>query len=475
MKNLVILGAGTAGTMAAAHLAGPLAKREWKITIIDRDDEHHYQPGYLFVPFGTYTRKQVVKSRHSFIPEGVELVLTDIDRVNAEAHQVVLADGRTLDYDYLIIATGTQPHPEQVPGMAEAMAGDDARVHQFYTLPGAEKLHQALANFHGGRLLVHVCEMPIKCPVAPLEFALLADDYFTKKGMRERCEIIYVTPLDGAFTKPVAKRELGHTLQSRGIRVEPDFMVEQVRGDEGVLTSYDGRELPYDLLVTVPVNMGADYIARSGLGDDLNYVPVDKHTLRSHKYPEIFVLGDGSTIPTSKAGAVAHFAIETFVPNFLALIDGKPMKEQFDGHANCFVESGRGQGMLLDFNYNTEPLTGTFPLPKIGPMTLLKESRLNHLGKLAFRHLYWHFLMKARPLPIPAKMTMVGKRREQPEQSADPVEATLKVEPRSDQSPKTPTTDSPGVASFGDEPIVPNFDDDPVPPTSTDNPIIPSF
>lgn len=238
---------------------------------------------------------------------------------------------------------------------------------------------------------------------------MLADDYLRERGLRERTEIVYVTPLDGAFTKPVASRELGHHLEQRNIHVEPDFMIESVDQERKVIVSYDEREVAYDLLVTVPLNMGADFVARSGLGDELNYVPVDTHTMRSTAYDTIFALGDAGNLPTSKAGSVAHFSVEIFVENFLQLAAGKPMTHSFDGHANCFVESGGGKALLLDFNYDTEPLTGTFPLPKVGPMSLLKESRANHLGKLAFRHIYWNILLPGRPMPLPAAMSMSGK------------------------------------------------------------------
>ena len=150
--------------------------------------------------------------------------------------------------------------------------------------------------------------------------------------------------------------------------------------------------------------MGADFIARSGLGDELNYVPVNKKTLRSTVYPNIFAVGDASDIPASKAGSVAHFSVEIFCDNFLQLVAGKPMTGAFDGHANCFIESGNGKGLLIDFNYDTEPMTGKYPVPIVGPFSLLEETRANHLGKLAFRWMYWNVLLPGRPIPLPSHM-----------------------------------------------------------------------
>jgi sulfide:quinone oxidoreductase len=282
-------------------------------------------------------------------------------------------------------------------------------IFDFYTLDGAEALADALATFDHGRMVVHVAETPIKCPVAPLEFAFLAEAWLRREGLRDRVELAYVTPLDGAFTRPVASALLSRMLAERKIEVETDFLVERVDQDRKALVSYDGREVAFDLLVTVPVNMGADFVARSGLGDELNYVPVDKHTLLATGHANIFAVGDASDIPASKAGSVAHFASEVFVDNFLERAAGLPMTGSFDGHANCFVESGDDKALLIDFNDDTEPLPGKYPIPRIGPMSLLKETRANHLGKLAFRHLYWNVLLPGHRIPLPTHLSMAGK------------------------------------------------------------------
>ena len=336
MKKLVILGAGTAGTMAANPLSPQLHKDEWSITIIDQHQTHYYQPGYLFIPFGIYRPDEVTKPTKRFIPTGVDLVTGAIHKVVAEENKVLLEDGQEFLYDYLIIATGTTPRPDETPGMADDLGGS---VHEFYTFEGATALAEKLRTWEGGRLVVHVSEMPIKCPVAPLEFTFLADAFFDEQGLRDKVDITYVTPLEGAFTKPVSSRLLGDMLDKRKVHLEPDFMVESIDTQAKNLVSFDEREIPYDLLVTVPVNMGADYIARSGLGDDLNYVPVDQFTLLSKAHENIFAVGDASDIPASKAGSVAHFAMDLFPANFMRHIQGLKMTEFFAGHANCFIET----------------------------------------------------------------------------------------------------------------------------------------
>jgi len=407
VKKLLVLGAGTAGTMIVNRLRRRLDVGEWDITVVDQDDVHHYQPGYLFLPFGTYSPKQVTRSRHATLPDGVDFVIGDVDRVDAAANTVSLTDGRTLAYDYLVIASGTTPRPDQTPGMLDAEWRRS--IFDFYTFEGAQALGEALKKFDHGRLVVHITDMPIKCPVAPLEFTFLADAWLRERGLRDRVEIVYVTPLAGAFTKPICSTALGYLLDERKIALETDYMVERIDVEKKALISYDEREVPFDLLVTVPLNMGADFVARSGLGDELNFVPVDKHTLQSKASPNIFAVGDASDIPASKAGSVAHFAVEVFTDNFLELIAGEPMTGSFDGHANCFIESGDGKALLIDFNYDTEPLTGKYPLPVVGPMSLLKETRANHLGKMGFRWIYWNILLPGHSMPVPTLMSMVGK------------------------------------------------------------------
>jgi sulfide:quinone oxidoreductase len=409
MKRLLVLGGGTAGTMVVNKLRRKLDGSQWRITVVDQDDAHVYQPGFLFIPFGVYRPDQVVKPRRRFLPDGVDLVLGEIDRVDASGNEVVLTNGRRIGYDYLVIATGTTPRPDQTPGMLSEQWRTS--VFDFYSLDGATALATALKNFTGGRLVVQIVDMPIKCPVAPLEFTFLAEAYFRRRGMRDRVEIVYATPLPGAFTKPIASAHLGSMLDERKITVEPDFLVEHIDDQAKTLVSYDEREIPFDLLVTVPLNMGADYVARSGLGDELNYVPVDRHTFVSKAHDNIFAIGDANDIPTSKAGSVAHFSVEVFADTFLRHVAGRPMTGSFDGHANCFIESGDGKGLLIDFNYDTEPLTGHYPVPRLGPFGLLKENARNHWGKLAFRWMYWHLLLPGRPIPLPAHMSMAGKQR----------------------------------------------------------------
>jgi sulfide:quinone oxidoreductase len=406
VNKILIIGAGTAGTMMAVHLSRRLNRKEWAITVLDKDENHYYQPGYLFIPFGIYTWRDVVRKGSKYIPEGVDYLLGEAEQIVADRNRVKLKDGREITYDILIIATGTTIHPEETEGMVEN--GWRENIFDFYTVEGAEALGKKLPDFKGGRVAIHVAEMPIKCPVAPLEIAFMTDWYFAKKGLRKNVEIDFVTPLPGAFSKPATAKVMGHMLGERRINMVADFGTERV--EPGKLISYDNRTVEYDLLITTPTNMGDALMARSGLGDDLNFVPTDKHTLQTSAKDNIFALGDATNLPSSKAGSVVHFQSEILAENILSYIKGKELKASFDGHSNCFIESGYGKAFLIDFNYDLDPVEGTYPFPIVGPFSLLKETRLNHLGKLSMKFVYWNILLRGIPVPgITSKMGRLGK------------------------------------------------------------------
>jgi sulfide:quinone oxidoreductase len=405
--RIVVLGGGTGGTLAANRLRRQYAADEAEITVVDQDDRHVYQPGLLFVPFSLTHLDEIVRPRSRQLRRGVAYRQSGIDRVDLGAQQVHLSDGGTLPYDVLVIGTGAVLAPEETEGLTGR--GWMEKVFTFYSPEGADALEGALATFHGGRLVVNVVDMPIKCPVAPLEFCFLADWYFQERGIRNQVTITYATPLDGAFTKPVASRELAGLLAEKGIELVTEFNTGEVDGAGGRLVGYDGREIPFDLAVVVPLHVGAAYVGRSeGLGDELNFVPADDHTLQAKAAPNIFVIGDAANVPVSKAGSVTHFEGEALVENVRRYVAGEPLAEGFDGHANCFIETGFHKALLIDFNYDTEPLPGRYPGP-VG-LPLLKESRLNHLGKLMFQWFYWHSLLPGRDIPgIGAAMPTTGK------------------------------------------------------------------
>jgi len=405
--QIVVLGGGTGGTMVANRLRRRLDADHADVHVVDRDDRHVYQPGLLFVPFGLADLDEIVRPRRRQLHHGITFHENEVDSVSLDRDEVRLDDGTVLRYDVLIVATGARLQPEETEGLTGE--GWYQRAFTFYTPEGADRLGEELRSFAGGRLVVNVIDMPIKCPVAPLEFAFLADWYLRERGVRERTELVYATPLDAAFTKPIASQHLGSLLAEKDIELVTEFNTGEVDGVNGVLASYDGRELAFDLLVTVPLHGGAAFLERSpGLGDGLGFVPTDRRTLQTSARPNVFALGDATDLPTSKAGSVTHFEAEVLTENILSYLAGRDLEPGYDGHANCFIETGFHKALLIDFNYDTEPLPGHFPT--VFGLPLLRESRVNHLGKLAFQWLYWHALLPGRPVPgIGPEMPRQGK------------------------------------------------------------------
>ncbi len=407
MRNVVIIGSGAGGTIVANMLRKALEESEWEITIIDKEEQHHYQAGYLFVPFGIYSKSEILKPKKEFIPFGVNFVVDRVVKINRDQRRVETEKDQ-YDYDWLVIATGCTIDPADVDGM---MDGWRKEVFDFYTLEGALALQKKLKYFTSGKVVLNIAQLPFKCPIAPLEFVFMADWFFTTMGVRDSVEIEFVTPLDNVFTKPVAAKALADFAVKKKIKVTPYFDIAQVNANEKTIESHKGDKVGYDLLVAIPPNVGDRAIADSDLGDPLGFVQTHKHTLKSEKDERIYVIGDGTNVPTSKAGSVAHYMAYTLVENLLREIDGHEALPKFDGHATCFLASGFEKAILLDFNYDVEPLPGKFPLPGMGPFSLLQESLSNYWGKMMFRWVYWNLMMKGLDLPLEPQMNIAGKIR----------------------------------------------------------------
>lgn len=406
MKRLVVLGAGCAGTMVANKLRKRLDEKEWSITIIDKDDRHIYQPGLLFIPFGVYTAKDVVRSRSEFIGKGITFIQAEITGMDPKAQTVDTSAG-TFEYDKIVVSTGVDIAPDDIDGLMDVW---QKSAFDFYSLDGAVNLAKAMRDFKGGKLVLDIAEMPFKCPVAPLEFIYLADWYFTERGIRDQVEIRLVTPLPGAFTKPKATAFFTQLAEHKNLKITPNFDLVEVDGANKKIISGTGAEEEYDLLVVIPPNVGARYLVDSGVAmDEVGYVNTNKHSLKAVNHENMFVVGDGGNLPTSKAGSVAHFSAEVMVDNFMLEINGEPVEEAFDGHANCFIETGFEKAALIDFNYDYEPLPGKFPLPGLGPFSLLQETKANHWGKMMFKWAYWNKLITGEELPLEAQMNLAGK------------------------------------------------------------------
>ncbi|MEN8262985.1 MAG: FAD-dependent oxidoreductase [Nitrospirota bacterium] len=410
MKKIVILGAGTGGTAAANKLRKALSRDEWEITVIDRDDNHVYQPGLLFVPFGLCSVDSLIRSRKKYISNGINFVIDNVTRINHEKNRIETKDGY-FEYDWLIIGTGCRLAPEENEGLMDEWGKN---AFSFYTTETAEQLRHALMDFKSGRLLMCVAEIPFKCPVAPIEFVFLADWFFKEKGIRDQVSIHLSTPFPQCMPHwPKGREVMIDAAKKKNISMSTGYALKEVNREGKYIESFSGEKISYDLLVIIPTNAGDNIIVESGMDDGSTYVPTDKNTLKALNHKNIYIVGDATNVPTSKAGSVAHYEAEVITHNLLAEITGNEPEPIYDGHSTCFIVSEKGKSFLVDFNYDTEPLFGKYPLPLIGPFSLLKETRMNWWGKLGFEQLYWNMLLPGKNTLLPPTMTMAGK-REQP-------------------------------------------------------------
>jgi len=403
-KKIVVLGAGTGGTIISNNLRRHLPE-EWEITVIDRDDKHIYQPGMLFVPFDLQKSSTLTRSRKKYILPGINFVIDEITHIDPEKREVKTRN-HSFSYDFLVISTGCKIVPEENDGLIDAW-GKNAFT--FYSIEGADLLRKRLKEFDGGKLVLNIAELPFKCPVAPIEFVFMADWYFKKKGIRNKVEIELVTPLTGAFTKPKASAVFGESAREKNIKITPKFELNEVNGKEKYIESIQGDKIPYDMLVIIPTTTGDEVISKSGIDDGIGYVPTNLNTLQALKHERIYVIGDATNVPTSKAGSVAHYEADVVVFNIMSEIHGTKPEEIFDGHSTCFIVYSKGTSSLIDFNYKIEPLPGKFPLPHMGPFSLLQETKANWYGKLGFEWLYWNVLLAGKHLGMPPTLVMAGK------------------------------------------------------------------
>jgi sulfide:quinone oxidoreductase len=373
--EVVILGGGVGGTLCA-NLIGRRAHGQAHVTVVDSTGEHVYQPGFLYVAVGQELPKALSRDETRLLRSDVELVTEAALRVDPERRQVQLASGRVLPYDYLVLATGSRAVMEEVPG-----AGD---AHDFYTMAGAVRLHQALRELTGGKILVGVAGIPYKCPPAPVEFVFLLDDYLRARGIRDRTEIKLLSPLNRAFTIEATSKLVQPILAERDIELCTFFNVETVDPETKTVTSLEGETFEYDLLVLVPPHRGQRVIEDSGLGDDRGWVPVDRSTLRHAKFERIWALGDTTDIPISKSGSVAHYQAPIVAGQIAAAANGAPAPDKlYEGRVMCFLETGHGKATTIRFDYRHVPVS---PRP----------ARIWHWGKALFNKTYWLTVPRGR-------------------------------------------------------------------------------
>jgi len=366
--RVIVLGGGVGGTLAANLISKELGS-DGTVTVVDPVGMHVYQPGFLYVALGQANGRWLAQDERHLLRHQVQMVIDRATKVDPVGRTITVARGGKLDYDFLVVATGSRLAREEIPGLIEGS-------HDFYSLEGAIRLREALRAFNGGRIVMGVAGIPYKCPPAPVEFVFMLDEFLRKRGIREQSTITLASPLNRAFTIETTSKLVQPILEQRGIELATFFNVEAVQPDKKTVTSIEGEELPYDLLVLVPPHRGAQVIEDSGLGDERGWVPVNRATLQHERFDTIFAIGDATNLPISKSGSTAHFEAPVVASQIGARLHGTAAKENYGGRVMCFLETGRGKATTIRFDYEHPPVS---PQP----------SPLWHLAKWAFNRAYW--------------------------------------------------------------------------------------
>ncbi|MFM2105872.1 MAG: hypothetical protein RL338_904 [Chloroflexota bacterium] len=384
MQRILILGGGVGGTLTANLLVRKLRREidrgEAEVTVVDATGYHTYQPGFMYIAMGGERAERLSRPEASLLDGRVSLVVGSVRRVDEAGHAVELTDGRLLRYDQLILATGSRIVPEEIEHFAE-------EAHHFYTAEASERLRAALDAFTGGRIVVGIAGMPYKCPPAPLEVAFLIEAELRERGLRERSEIHYCSPIGRAFTIESVSEMATPILEGKGIELHTFFNVEAIDPERKVVLSLEGEELPYDLLILVPPHKGAAFLVESGLAPAPGgWLPTDRTTLEVGGRPNVHALGDATDLPLSKAGSTAHFEAPIVAERVAAAVQGRAPEGKdagYTGKVMCFFEVGDGKGTLLQFDYDHPPKPP-------------KPNRVWHLGKIVFNKTYWHTVPRGR-------------------------------------------------------------------------------
>jgi sulfide:quinone oxidoreductase len=398
VQHVVVLGGGVGGTLAANLIGRKLKKQiaagEARVTVVDETGRHAYQPGYMYIAMGQERAEKLVRPERKLLDGNVQLVVDTVEKIDPAGHAVQLASGTRLDYAQLVIATGSRIMPRDIEHF-------DTEAHHFYTAEASAKLRKALDAFTGGKIVIGIAGIPYKCPPAPLEVAFLIESELRERGLRDKTELTFLSPINRAFTIESVSDMATPIFEEKGIRLELLAGVSEIDAERKVVITDAFEEHPYDLLICVPPHKGAQVLVDSGLAPKSGWLPTDRNTLQVKtvakpapgqadadipRFANIFALGDTTDLPLSKAGSTAHFEAPIVAERVAAAVQGRTPEGKdasYTGKVMCFFEVGDGKGTLLQFDYDHPPKPP-------------KPNRMWHLGKIVFNKTYWHTVPKGR-------------------------------------------------------------------------------
>ena len=398
--QVLIIGGGTAGITTAARLTRSGKKLD--IAVIEPSDKHFYQPLWTLVGAGIVPKEITVRKEASVMPKGVTWIRDAVVEIDPDANQVRTAGGRTIGYDYLVVAPGIQYDWDAVKGLRETLGKNG--VVSNYTFETAEKTWEAMKNFEGGTAVFTNPLGQVKCGGAPQKVMYLADDYWRRNGVRGKTKMIGAFAGTVMLGVPEINKSLERIVRQRDIEMRFYHNLVEVRTSPKKEAVFDVRDpktgetthqevIPFDFLHATPPMKAPDFVAASPLavpeGPHKGYVDVDIHTLQHKRYPNVFSLGDAAALPTAKTGAAVRKQAPKLVKNLLAVMEGKPAEAKYNGYSSCPIVTARGRVLLGEFLYDNKykpPFVFLDQTKERWDMWLLKRYVLPPL--------YWYGMLK---------------------------------------------------------------------------------
>ncbi len=389
--RIVIVGGGTAGITVAAKLKRKGLAAD--IAIIEPSDKHYYQPAWTLVGGGAYSREATERSEASVIPSGVTWIRDAVTEVRPDENCVLTRDGGSTRYDFLVMAPGIQIDWGKIPGLEESVGKEGVCSNYSYDTTGST--WRFIREFQGGKALFTQPNTPIKCAGAPQKIAYLADHHFRKRGIRTQTEITFATGIAVMLGAKYYGDVLAEVAADRGIDVRFKHDLTQIRPEsrEAVFHDIDNDKevvLSYDLLHVTPPMSAPDFLKGSALANPAGFVDVDRQTLRHQRFPNVFALGDASSLPTSKTAAAVRAQAPILVEHLVAALEGSSAASRYDGYTSCPVVTGYGKLIMAEFDYEGNPKE-TFPFDQ-------RKERLSMylVKKYLLPRMYWRGMLKGR-------------------------------------------------------------------------------
>ena len=391
--KIVILGGGTAGLSVASRLKRTLPAKDFDVAIVEPSSTHDYQPLWTLVGGGVCKKEESRRQEVNYIPAGAAWIKEKVATIQPDSNTIVTDSGKSITYDYLIVGLGIKIIWDGIPGLKETIGKNNVCSNYSYDI--AEYTWDCIKNFKGGTAIFTMPGTPVKCGGAPQKIMYLADDAFRRQGVRDKSKVVYVTPQKQIFAVEKYRKTLDAVIARKGLEMQFGHELTAIDGPAKtakVLDKATGQatEMGFDMIHVTPPMGPMDVIKNSPLADDVGWLAVDKYTMQSTKFANVFGLGDCINAPCAKTGAAVRKQSPVVVRNLISLIQGKPVDAKYDGYGSCPLVTGYGRLVMAEFGYDGAILE-TFPFDQSKERWSMYQLKRHLLPQL-----YWQGMLKGR-------------------------------------------------------------------------------